>query len=173
MLKIYPVETEKDIEIAKNLFSEFDDFLKEQLREYNNFPWAVKYWQSLEEEVKGLPGRYATPSGCILIAEYNNKHAGCVGLVEENSEVCIMKRLYVRQEFRGLGIGKSLVGAIIECAHIKDYEIMRLHTNLLLNIAISLYKKIGFKKIAHNKRYPDQIKDLIIHMELKLTESDN
>ncbi len=173
MLKIFPVETEKDIEIAKNLFSEFDDFLKGQLHEYNNFPWAVKYWQSHKEKIQGLPGKYAEPRGCILIADYKNKHAGCVGLIEESSEVCLMKRLYVREEFRGLGIGKGLVKTIIECARTKDYKIMWLHTNLLLKLAIDLYEKMGFKKTAHNKKYPDEIKDLIIHMKLKLEGTNN
>ena len=59
MLRIFPVETEKDIEIAKILFAEFDSFLKKQLAGYEKFPWAIKYRQNLEEEVKGLPGKYA------------------------------------------------------------------------------------------------------------------
>jgi ribosomal protein S18 acetylase RimI-like enzyme len=43
----------------------------------------------------------------------------------------------------------------------------------LFKIAINLYKKMGFEKIAHNKKYPNEIKDLIIHMESKLTESNS
>ncbi len=168
MLKIYPAKTGEDIEIAQTLFAEFDSFLKEQLYEYNNFPWMVKYWQSCKEEVKGLPGKYGQPRGCILIANYKNKPAGCVGLLEESSEVSIMKRLYVREEFRGLGIGKSLVKTIIEHARNRGYKIIRIHTNTLLDIAINLYKAIGFEETAHDKKYPDEIEDLIVHMELKL-----
>ena len=168
MLKFFPVETDEDIEIAKTLFAEVDSFLKEQLYEYDNFPWMVKYWQSCKEEVKGLPGKYADPGSCILIANYKNKYAGCVGLLEESSEVGIMKRLYVRPEFRGFGIGKDLVRTIIEHASKKDYKIIQLHTNLLLNAAINLYKSLGFEKVSHNREYPEEIKDLIVHMELKL-----
>ncbi len=168
MLEIYPAETEKDIEIAKMLFSEFDSFLKEQLVEYQKFPWAIKYWQNLDKEVKGLPGNYASPKGCILIANYKNKTAGCVGLLAESSEVSIMKRLYVRPEFRGLGIGKSLVKMIIKHARLSSYKVMCLHTNLLLNSALNLYKSLGFEEVSHNREYPEEIKDLIVHMELKL-----
>jgi GNAT superfamily N-acetyltransferase len=168
MLKIYPVKTDKDIETAKMLFAEFDSFLKKQLVEYQKFPWAIKYWQNLGEEVNGLPGKYAKPHGCILIANYKNKPSGCVGLLRESSEVSIMKRLYVREGFRGLGIGKSLVKTIIKHAHNKGYKIMRLHTNLLLNTAINLYKSLGFEEVSHNREYPKEIKDLIVHMELKL-----
>jgi GNAT superfamily N-acetyltransferase len=168
MLKIYPVKTKEDIEIAKILFAEFDSFLKKQLVEYQKFPWAIKYWQNLDKEVKGLPGNYASPKGCILIANYKNKPAGCVGLLEESSEVGIMKRLYVREKFRGLGIGKSLVKTIIKHARNVGYKSMCLHTNLLLNPAINLYKSLGFEEVSHNREYPEEIKDLIVHMELKL-----
>ncbi len=168
MLKIYPAKTGEDIEISQTLFAEFDKFLKEQLVEYQKFPWAIKYWQNLDKEVNGLPGKYADSGGCILIANYKNKHAGCVGLLEESSEVGIMKRLYVREEFRGLGIGKSLVKTIIKHARNVGYQSICLHTNLLLNPAINLYKSLSFEEVSHNREYPEEIKDLIVHMELKL-----
>jgi len=168
MLRIFLAEADEDVEVAKTLFAEFDSFLKKQLVEYQKFPWAIKYWQNLDKEVKGLPGNYAFPKGCILIANYKNNTAGCVGLLAESSEVSIMKRLYVREEFRGLGIGKSLVKTIIKHARNVGYKSMCLHTNLLLNPAINLYKSLSFEEVSHNREYPAEIKDLIVHMELKL-----
>ena len=168
MLKILPVKSDGDVEAAKTLFAEFDSILKNQLVEYQEFQWAIQHWQSLGEEIKGLPDKYAEPHGCILIANYNNKLAGCVGLLRENSEVSIMKRLYVRPEFRGFGIGRSLVKTTIEHSRLSGYKVMRLHTNLLLNAAINLYKSLGFEEVSHNEEYPEEIKDLIVHMELKL-----
>ena len=161
MVEIYSVKTNDDVEVAKTLFAEFDSFLKKQLAEYQKFPWAIKYWQNLDKEVKGLPGNYAFPKGCILIANYKNKTAGCVGLLGESGKVSAMKRLYVREEFRGLGIGKSLVKTIIEHARLSSYKVMCLHTNLLLNIAINLYKSLGFEEVSHNsKEYPEEGKGL-------------
>lgn len=168
MLKIYPAETEKDIEIAKVLFSESDSFVRELFHEYDDFPWAVKYWESRKEEVSRLPGKYDQPRACILIARYKDKTAGCVGLLEQSREVSIMTYLYVREEFRGLGIGKDLVRTITEHASKKGYKTLQLHTNLFLNAAINLYKSLGFYEVSHNREYPEEIKDLIVHMELKL-----
>ena len=172
MVEIFSVKTSEDVEVTKTLFAEFDSFLKEQLVEDQKSPWVIKYWQKLDKEVKSLPGKYADPGGCILIANYKNKHAGCVGLLEESSEVGIMKRLYVRPEFQGFGIGKDLVRAITKHAGKKNYKIIQLHTNLLLKAAINLYKSLGFEKISHNREYPEEIKDLIVHMELKLGTRD-
>ena len=150
MLQIYPVETNEDIEVAKELFTEFDDFLKEQLREYESFPWMTKHWLNCKEEVDGLAGKYLKPRCCILIAEYNSQAVGCVGLLEENGEVGMMKRLYVKEEFRGLGIGKGLVKTIVEYARNKNYKVMRILTNLYLKAAINLYKSRGFEKVNHD-----------------------
>ncbi len=168
MLEIFPVKTDEDIEIAKILFSESNSFVRGLLSEYDDFPWATQYWQSRKEEVSGLPGKYDQPRACILIARHNEEPAGCVGLLEENGEVSIMTYLYVREGFRGLGIGKSLVNTIIEHARSAGYKSMCLHTNLLLNPAINLYKSLDFEEINHNREYPVEIKDLIVHMELKL-----
>lgn len=168
MLKIYPVKTNNGIEIAKVLFSESNSFAQGILSEYDDFPWAVKYWQSREEDVSELPGKYGHPRACILIAEYKDKSAGCVGLLEENLEVSIMTYLYVREEFRGLGIGKSLVKTIIKHANNAGYNRMCLHTNLLLTPAINLYKSLGFNEVSQNRDYPAEIKDLIVDMELEL-----
>ena len=168
MLRILPVKTDEDIEIAKILFSESNSFVRGLLSKYDDFPWAIEYWQTRKEEVSELPGKYSQQRACILIARHKGKPAGCVGLLEESSEASLMTYLYVRDEFRGLGIGKDLVRAITEHAGKKNYKIIQLHTNLLLKAAINLYKSLGFEKISHNKEYPEEIKDLIIHMELKL-----
>ncbi|MCK4913746.1 MAG: GNAT family N-acetyltransferase [Planctomycetes bacterium] len=168
MIEIVLAETDEDIEVAKNLFSKSNNFVKNVLQEYNDFPWAVKYWQSCKEEVSQLPGKYGQPRACILIAMYKDSPTGCVGLLEGNGEVSIMTHLYVKEGFRGLGIGKSLVKTIIEYACLNNYKVMRLHTNLLLNVAINLYKSLGFEEVSHDRQYPEEVKDLIVNMELKL-----
>ena len=67
-----------------------------------------------------------------------------------------------------VSIGKSLVKKIIKHAHLNSYKVMCLHTNLLLNPAINLYKSLGFEEVSHNREYPAEIKEVLVHMELKL-----
>ena len=80
MLKIFSVETNKDIEIAKMLFVAYVEFLKNELCEYASVPWLVHYYLDFEKEVGNLPDRYKQPEGAILLARYDGQPAGCVAI---------------------------------------------------------------------------------------------
>jgi GNAT superfamily N-acetyltransferase len=141
MLKIYPVETGEDLEIAKQLFIEYAESLEFDL-----------CFQNFEEELADLPGEYAPPEGCLLLAKYQDKAAGCVALRKLSDGVCEGicegKRLYVRPEFRGLKIGRKLVEAIIAEARKIGYSSIRGDTVPSMQIAQALYASLGFKEIV-------------------------
>jgi len=136
MLKIFPVETDEDIELAKELFEEYADSLGIDLG-----------FQNLKEELANLPGCYARPEGCILLARYNEEIAGCVALRKLSDGICEGKRLYVRPQFRGLKIGRKLTETIIEEARRIGYMRMRGDTLASMKTAQALYASLGFKQI--------------------------
>ncbi len=105
-------------------------------------------FQDFEQELNDLPGDYAPPQGQILIARLKEETAGCVALRKFDQSCCEMKRLYVRPEFRGLGVGKALVDAIIAEAREAGYAAMRLDTVPSMGTARTLYKTLGFKEIS-------------------------
>jgi GNAT superfamily N-acetyltransferase len=153
MLEIFPVETGEDIEIIKKLFVEYAESLGLDLG-----------FQNFEEELADLPGCYAPPEGCLLLAKYQDKVAGCVGLRELSDGVCEMKRLYVKQKFRGLKIGKALAEAVIQQARKARYSCIRLDF-IAPRTSESLYRSLGFKEIAP---YEDIPIESAVFMELKL-----
>jgi putative acetyltransferase len=108
LIRISPVETDKDLEAAKSLFYGYADFLRECFGDYEDPDWARHWRAKFAEESGSLPGRYAAPGGCLLLARHQDKAAGCVALMKLSDGVCEMRRLYVRDEFRSLGIGKAL-----------------------------------------------------------------
>ncbi len=113
-----------------------------------------------------LPGKYAKPEGCLLIAEYDVEIAGCVALRKLSDGVCEMKRLYVKQKFRGLKIGKALAEAVIQQARKAGYSCMRLDY-IAPRTSESLYRSLGFNEIAP---YEDIPIEGAVFMELKLVE---
>ena len=165
MLEICPVETDEDLEQVRILFQEYADFLKQVLSEYLTLPWFIDYLKGFEKELANLPGEYSPPEGCLLLAKYQDKIAGCVALRKLSNDICKGKRLYVRPEFRGLKIGRKLMESIIADARRIGYSAIRGDTVPAMQAAQVLHASLGFKEIKHN--HCDPIKEAKF-IELKL-----
>lgn len=118
--------------------------VRELFREYQRSLGIDLCFQSFEEELAGLPGRYAPPRGVILLAE----GSGVVALRPIDENTAEMKRLYVRPSARGTGLGRALAEAVIEEARRKGYGRIRLDTLPSMTAAIAMYRKLGFEEIA-------------------------
>lgn len=104
-------------------------------------------FQDFETEFKTLPGKYGPPDGALILALVDGKGAGCIALRKISDSICEMKRLYVHDEYRGLGIGKKLIMMIIEEARKLNYRFMRLDTLPTMEKAQKMYKSFGFYDI--------------------------
>ena len=119
-----------------------------------------------KEELLSLPGDYAAPEGRLLLAEYDGELAGCVALHKLAPGICEMRRLYLRPEFRGKGLGRILADYVIEEARKIGYRQMRLGTvEPKMKHALEIYRKIGFRIIKPYRNNP--LKDAV-YMELDL-----
>jgi ribosomal protein S18 acetylase RimI-like enzyme len=112
-------------------------------------------FQSFEQELASLPGDYAPPGGRLLLAEYEGAVAGCVALHKLNARICEMKRLYLRPQFRGKGLGRILAEKIIDEARTIGYLQLRLDTvEPVMRDAVAMYRKLGFEEIAPYRANP-------------------
>ncbi|HNR03840.1 MAG TPA: GNAT family N-acetyltransferase [Bacillota bacterium] len=126
-------------------------------------------FQDFETELNTLPGKYQPPDGALILALVEGREAGCIALRKISKDICEMKRLYVRDEYRGLGLGKKLVGMIIDEAMNNNYQYMRLDTLPTMKSAQSLYLSFGFYDIEPYVYNPIQGTRF---MELKLKKID-
>ena len=116
--------------------------------EYAGSIGATLCFQGFEAELAGLPGRYAAPSGCLILAMEEDRAAGCVAMRDLGDGACEMKRLYVAPEYRGRGLGRALVEEILRRAERAGYERMMLDTVPDMPEAIALYRSFGFVDTA-------------------------
>lgn len=122
------------------------DVVRELFREYQAGLKIDLCFQSIEEELASLPGRYAAPQGVILFAEAA-EIAGVVGMRALDPVTAEMKRLYVRPAFQGTGLGRALAEAVIDTARRRGYSRLRLDTLPTMGTAIALYRNLGFGEI--------------------------
>ena len=145
--------------------SEFLPVVRELFVEYATSTGLDFCFQNFDRELVELPGRYAPPSGRLLLAMDHGQAVGCVALRRLEQDSCEMKRLYVRPTARGQKIGRQLADAIITSAREIGYERMRLDTLASMKAAIRLYESLGFQRIA--AYYDNPIPD-VVYLELAL-----
>ncbi len=155
MLNIFQAETSDHMEEARKLFCEYEKWLGFDL-----------CFQGFEDELQGLPGRYSQPEGRLLLASVDENMAGCVALRKLEDDTCEMKRLYLREGFRGLGLSNSLIEKLIDDSRLIGYSRMRLDTYPpKMGKAVRLYESHGFKSIPPYYANPH---DDVLFMELVL-----
>jgi GNAT superfamily N-acetyltransferase len=143
-LSITHAQSPAQIAQARELFLEYAESLGFSL-----------CFQSFDKELAELPGDYAPPDGRLLLAEYEGQLAGCVALHKLELKTCEMKRLYLRPQFRGKGVGRRLAETVISEARAIGYEHMRLDTvESMMKDAVAMYRRFGFKEIAPYRANP-------------------
>lgn len=121
--------------------------------------------QHLEDELKDMSLKYAPPYGRMYLALVDDEAVGCAALTKNDDTYCEIKRLYLKPEYRGMGISKALVEKVIQAAREIGYKHMRLDTFPFMSSAIKLYEKYGFYYI---ERYNDNPAETAIFMQLDL-----
>jgi ribosomal protein S18 acetylase RimI-like enzyme len=136
-MKLIPATSEVEIQEARKLFEEYHAWLGLNL-----------CFQNFDEELASLPGEYIPPQGRLLLATEADQVGGCIALRKLKAGTCEMKRLYVRPDFRGTGMGRVLAESLIAVAREIGYERMRLDTLPgKMDRAIAMYRRLGFKDI--------------------------
>ncbi|WP_370540373.1 N-acetyltransferase family protein [Acidovorax sp. ACV01] len=113
-------------------------------REYVHSPTADLGFQDYEQEFAQLPGKYAEPDGCILLAIVDGGVAGCAALRRVDGPSCELKRVYVRPAARGMDLGRQLVQRMLEVARQAGYARMCLDVLPEFVAAQRLYESLGF-----------------------------
>jgi putative acetyltransferase len=130
------------------------DQIRLLFREYEKAIGVDLCFQNFEKELVELPGQYAPPDGCLILVRVENQIAGCAALRCFEANVCEMKRLYLRPQFRKLGLGRQMAMMILDEAIKRGYKKMRLDTLPSMTEAIALYKSMGFEQIDSYRYNP-------------------
>lgn len=127
----------EDIAAVGRLFRDYAEWLKADICLYD-----------FEEEMQRFPAPYVPPLGALFLAKEKGRALGAVGVRPLDNGVCEMKRMFVRDEARGMGLGRRLAEATLAWAKDAGYRAMRLDTLPKLTSARALYESLGFTPCA-------------------------
>ena len=107
---------------------------------------------------------YGAPRGILLLAEIEGMPAGCAAVRPLDNVTCELKRVYVRPDCRGGGMGRRLTTTALQAARDLGYKSIRLDTLPQMQAAQGLYEDLGFRDIAayygepmHGQRFMEAV----------------
>jgi len=97
------------------------------------------------------------PAGLFLVATLRGEPVGCGGLQLHGDAPPDIKRMWVAEPARGLGIGRRLLAELEDRARAHGSHVVRLETNRTLSEAINLYRSSGYHEVEafNDERYAD------------------
>jgi putative acetyltransferase len=127
----------QDIDVIRDLWQEY----------WDSFALPADF-QNFAEERRQLPGVYAPPKGRLLLARVQGEAAGTVALRPLSEFSCEAKRLYVRPQYRGQGLGRALLDQLVKEARGAGYREMFGDTLKSMTSALQMYGQLGFFEVA-------------------------
>jgi GNAT superfamily N-acetyltransferase len=170
MLTIARAETAAEYEQALDLMAEYIAWDGAQLREMglDGDAFLAFYYGGQSRGDENLPGPFAPPDGCLLLATEPGEAVGCIAFRRLSAHTCEMKRLFVRPRFQGMGVGRKLAEALIATAREAGYPRMVLDTTTFMKGAVALYASLRFRPCPPYHDIPPGFEAVTLFMELDL-----
>ncbi len=167
MNSIISVKENEHEKHVRELFWEYLEWANKRVNEEFKVNFDIE--TMLEEDMKNL-NIFLPPNGKILLTETDNSISGIGCLKKSKNDYGEIKRMYVRPEFRGTGLGKLILNDLIQCAKDVGYKYLRLDSTKFMKEAHSLYRSLGFHDIEPypESEIPDDFKSHWVFMQKKL-----
>ena len=165
---VYLADSEADYAAFGALVREYVEWCRTRFAQDSWLIDEALSHQALDHGLETVQARYGPPGGKAFLARRNGEVVGCGAYRRRSEEFCEMKRLFVPDRFRGLGIGRKLCAALIASAREERFKLMRLDTAGPMSEAVALYEAIGFKRCAPYNEYPERLMPHMVFMELAL-----
>lgn len=144
MVRIHQAESDEDRTFVRELFWEYLKWANYHLNQEYGINFDIE--SMVERDMEKLE-IFSPPFGRLLLAVEGTQAAGIACMRRIREEIGEIKRMYVRPEFRGRGIGRALLEALISDAQEIGYPTIRLDSTRFMAAAHSLYCSLGFQEI--------------------------
>lgn len=119
-----------------------------------------------EKREKYKKFNHADTMDFVVVAYEKEKAAGCGALRKYSEEEAEIKRVFVREEYRGKNIGGLLLESLIAQAKKAGYQRLILETGAFLDASVKLYQRYGFERIENYGAYKDMPESLCMGRDI-------
>lgn len=135
----------REIKFREAKVSDTDKILslvKEVLEEY-----GLDLNPEIEDlDITDISKFYYKNNGAFEVIQYGRKIIGTYGIYKIDEETCELRKMYLKKDFQGLGLGNIMLENSLKLAKKLNYKKITLQTNSVLYKAVKLYKKYGFEE---------------------------
>jgi ribosomal protein S18 acetylase RimI-like enzyme len=150
--------------ITPNTTDQFNDAIS-LFQEYANSLNISLAFQNFDEELNIINSMYGSPTGCLLLVYDNELPVACAAYRKIGEDICELKRMYIKPDYRGKGIGQEIMNILCTRSKLNGYRLMRLDTLDTMTPAIKLYSNNGFYTIEAYYHNPNEG---VVYMEKSL-----
>ena len=150
--------------ITPNTTDQFNDAIS-LFQEYANSLNISLAFQNFDEELNIINSMYGSPTGCLLLVYDNELPIACAAYRKIGEDICELKRMYIKSDYRRKGIGQEIMNILCTRAKLNGYTLMRLDTLDTMIPAIKLYSNNGFYTIDAYYHNPNEG---VVYMEKSL-----
>lgn len=150
--------------ITPNTTDQFNDAIS-LFQEYANSLNISLAFQNFDEELNIINSMYGSPTGCLLLVYDNELPIACAAYRKIGEDVCELKRMYIKPNYRRNGVGQEIMNILCTRAKLNGYNLMRLDTLDTMTPAIKLYSNNGFYTINAYYHNPNEG---VVYMEKAL-----
>jgi GNAT superfamily N-acetyltransferase len=168
MPEVIQAQTKADYQAFEALITEYsawDEGVSHQLGLEGEKLIAFFYNQPVQEEIAA---DYMPPAGRAFLALDDGQVGGCAALRKYGEGAAEIKRFYVKPAFRGKGMGRALLEALIAEARQIGYRRIVLESATFMTDAHRLYHSAGFQNIEPYIDLPEELIPFEVFMEMRL-----
>lgn len=167
MINIHQAKIDEDRLLIRELFQEYLEWANTRCNKEYGINFDIK--SMLEQDMTKLE-IFLPPYGRLLLAIEGARAPGIACMRKIRKDIGEIKRMYVRPGFRGRGIGRALLEALIVEAQEIGYLTVRLDSTRFMEAAHSLYRSVGFREIEAytESEIPPEFKQHWVFMEKQL-----
>lgn len=168
MLKIIEATTGSDYDAVRQLCWEYRDHLLGLSPEDEVIVRMFYPRDAYLTIMENLPQEHAPPNGCVKLALHDGEPVGCGMIHKLMPGTAEIKRVFVRQEARGLGAGRAMMVALIDQCRADGFSRIYMDTAKALTTAQKLYFALGFKSRGPYQEVPEEAQARMAFFEMDL-----